>query len=137
LPYVAQVAVGMRPYLNVWGDDYDTDDGTGVRDYIHVIDLAKAHLNGLEKLFDNSESFTVNLGTGKGYSVLEVVTAFERASQKKVPIKIASRRPGDVGEYFADCKLAYEVLGWQAELSLDDMCKDHWNWQKNNPEGYK
>lgn len=137
LPYVAQVAVGILPYLNIWGNDYDTPDGTGVRDYIHVEDLAKAHLMGLKKLFQDSESFTVNLGTGVGYSVLEVIKAFEKASGRTVKYKFGPRRDGDIATCFADPTSAYSLLGWRAEHDIDRMCEDHWRWQKNNPSGFE
>lgn len=137
LPYVAQVAVGIREYLNVWGDDYPTPDGTGVRDYIHVVDLARGHLQALEALASKQESFTVNLGTGKGYSVLEIVQAFERASGQKIPVKMAARRPGDIATCYADASFAKEKLGWIAQYDLDKMCADAWNWQSKNPKGYQ
>lgn len=136
LPYVAQVASGKRSFLNIWGNDYDTADGTGVRDYIHVVDLANAHVLALDKLLSGSESFTVNLGTGKGYSVMDVIQAFEKKSSVKIPYKIAPRRPGDVGTCFANPDLAASLLGWRAEYDLDRMCEDHWRWQKLNPNGY-
>ncbi|CAA6811229.1 MAG: UDP-glucose 4-epimerase (EC [uncultured Sulfurovum sp.] len=136
MPFIAQTAVGKREYLSVFGDDYDTKDGTGVRDYIHVVDLAKGHLNALERLENFSEVMTVNLGAGKGYSVLEMVTAFEKASGKKVPYKIASRRAGDIATCFADPSYAKELLGWEATLGIDEMCRDGWHWQSQNPSGY-
>ena len=139
LPYVAQVAVGRLPQLQVFGDDYDTVDGTGVRDYIHVVDLARGHLAALEKLrrpVTDAGCYTYNLGTGKGSSVLEVVKAFETASNKTIPVKIAPRRPGDVAEYFADPALAERELGWRAEYDLLRMAEDTWRWQSNNPNGY-
>jgi len=137
LPYVAQVAVGRRPHLRVWGRDYSTPDGTGVRDYIHVMDLAEGHVAALRVLLDKGRSFTVNLGTGQGYSVLQVVHAFKKASGRKVPYRIAPRRPGDVAQCFADPSMARELLGWQATRSLDEMCADTWRWQGANPKGYK
>ncbi|MFZ4536054.1 UDP-glucose 4-epimerase GalE [Propionivibrio sp.] len=136
LPFVAQVAVGQREYLNVWGDDYPTPDGTGVRDYIHVVDLALGHLKALARLRKHAECLTVNLGTGSGYSVLEMVRAFEQASGKPVPYRIAVRRPGDIASCYAEPKLALELLGWQAERGLDAMCADAWRWQSGNPQGF-
>jgi UDP-glucose 4-epimerase len=135
-PFVAQVAVGQRESLNVWGDDYDTPDGTGVRDYIHVVDLAQGHVRALERLGSGADSFTVNLGTGQGYSVLDVVRAFEKASGKPVPYKIMPRRAGDVTSCYADPSYAKTLLGWQAQRGLDQMCADGWNWQSRNPKGY-
>lgn len=129
MPYIAQVASGEREYLQVFGDDYPTHDGTGVRDYIHVVDLAEAHVSALEFLQQRQQSLTVNLGTGKGYSVLDVVNAFERASGAHVPLRIVARRNGDVASCYADPSLARESLGWQAVRSLDDMCIDAWRWQ--------
>ena len=142
MPFVAQVAVGRREYLNVWGHDYPTPDGTGVRDYIHVVDLALGHLKILEALGspgrqDHLGCLTVNLGTGTGYSVLDMVHAFEQASGRPVPYKIASRRPGDIAACYADPKRALDLLGWRAERGLDAMCADAWRWQSANPEGYK
>ena len=137
MPFVAQVAVGHRPFLNVYGNDYATPDGTGVRDYIHVQDLAQAHVAALQTLLQGADSFTVNVGTGKGHSVLEVVRAFEQASGRSIPCQIAPRRAGDVAQCYADPSLAHQVLGWKASLSLDDMSRDAWRWQVNNPEGYR
>ena len=136
MPYVAQVAVGRREYLNVWGNDYPTHDGTGVRDYIHVVDLAQGHLKALEAL-DRLQCIEVNLGTGVGYSVLDVVKAFEVASDQPVSFRIGPRRPGDVAACYADPQLAMQLLGWKAERDLAAMCQDHWRWQKNNPQGYE
>ncbi len=139
MPFVAQVAVGRRPHLNVFGEDYPTPDGTGVRDYIHVVDLAIGHLKALEALgraTHQTECLTVNLGTGTGYSVLEIVRAFEQASGKPVTYKIAPRRPGDVAACYADPGKAASLLGWQANQSLADMCVDTWKWQSLNPQGY-
>ena len=136
MPYVTQVAVGARQYLNVYGNDYPTPDGTGVRDYIHVQDLAQGHVAALQFLQSQCESFTVNLGTGRGYSVLDVVRAFEAASDKPVPYKIAPRRAGDVAQCYADPALAERLLGWSATHTLADMCADAWRWQSNNPKGY-
>jgi UDP-glucose 4-epimerase len=135
MPFVAQVAVGRREYLNVWGDDYATRDGTGVRDYIHVVDLASGHLKALQRL-DRPQCREVNLGTGIGYSVLQVVQAFEAASGQKVPYRISPRRHGDVAACYADPALAEQYLGWQAQRDLAAMCRDHWNWQRRNPQGY-
>ena len=137
MPYITQVATGKRPELSVFGDDYPTPDGTGVRDYIHVMDLAEGHVAALKALFDKGRGFTVNLGTGHGYSVLDVVKAFEKASGRKVPYRIAPRRPGDAAQCYADPALAREVLGWQATRTLDEMCADSWRWQSANPNGYR
>ena len=137
MPYVCQVAVGRRQQLSVFGNDYPTPDGTGVRDYIHVVDLARAHVAALDYLLQEKQNLTVNLGTGRGISVLELVRAFERASGRTVPVEIAPRRPGDVAECYADPSLAHELLGWQAEYAVDRMCADAWRWQAQNPEGFK
>jgi UDP-glucose 4-epimerase len=138
LPYVAQVAVGRRPYLNVFGGDYPTADGTGVRDYIHVMDLAQGHVAALKALaaWGEQQPLTVNLGTGRGYSVLEVVQAFARACGRPVPHRVVARRPGDVPCYYADPSLAHRLLGWTAQFGLERMCEDAWRWQQGNPEGY-
>jgi len=136
MPYITQVAIGKRERLNVFGDDYDTHDGTGVRDYIHVVDLAKGHLKALEKVMATKGVEAYNLGTGVGYSVLDVVKNFEKATGKKVPYIITSRRPGDIDKCYADPTKACKELGWKAEKTLEDMCKDAWNWQRNNPDGY-
>lgn len=139
MPFVAQVAVGFRPYLNVFGDNYATPDGTGVRDYIHVVDLAIGHLKALDALgrsTHQAECLTVNLGTGIGYSVMEIVRAFEQASSKRVAYKVAPRRPGDVAACYADPSKAAALLDWRAERSLADMCADAWRWQNLNPHGY-
>lgn len=136
VPYIAQVAVGRLPELNVFGDDYPTADGTGVRDYIHVVDLAVGHLRALEVLAGNPGVVAYNLGTGQGYSVLEVVAAFERACGKKIPYTIVGRRQGDVPATFADPSKAHRELGWKAELGIDEMCADVWRWQSQNPNGY-
>jgi UDP-glucose 4-epimerase len=136
MPYIAQVAVGKHPALRVWGSDYPTPDGTGVRDYIHVMDLARGHLAALDYLVKGKQSITANLGTGRGYSVLDAVQAFERASGKKIPLDFQPRRPGDVAASYADASLAARELGWKAALNLDDMCRDAWRWQSQNPEGY-
>lgn len=136
MPFVAQVAVGRREKLNVWGDDYPTPDGTGVRDYIHVVDLALGHLKVLEYLQATADCLTVNLGTGTGYSVLDMVAAFAQASGKPVPYHVAPRRPGDVAACYADPSKALKVLGWRAERDLQTMCQDSWRWQSQNPRGY-
>ncbi|MBQ2714191.1 MAG: UDP-glucose 4-epimerase GalE [Clostridia bacterium] len=136
LPYVAQVAVGKLKALNVFGNDYPTHDGTGVRDYIHVVDLAAGHIKAIEKLTSNPGLVTYNLGTGKGYSVLDVVKAFEKASGQKVPYNIVERRAGDIAECYADPKKAKEELGWEAQYGIERMCTDSWRWQSNNPNGY-
>jgi UDP-glucose 4-epimerase len=136
LPFIAQVAVGRRPKLRVYGGDYPTVDGTGVRDYIHVMDLAAGHLSALEFLFEKSASITANLGTGRGYSVLETVRAFERACGKAIPLEIVARRPGDIATCFADPSLAAAQLGWKAHAGIDEMCRDGWRWQSANPTGY-
>jgi len=136
MPFIAQTAVGKREVLSVFGDDYNTVDGTGVRDYIHVVDLAQGHLNALDRIKDFKEPMTINLGTGKGYSVLEMIKAFERASDKTVPYKIAPRRAGDIAICFADPSYAKEILGWEAIRGIDEMCIDTWRWQSNNPNGY-
>lgn len=136
LPYVAKVAAGQLPYLSVFGNDYDTKDGTGVRDYIHVVDLAKAHLKALERAKTLSGVEYFNVGTGTGYSVLEIVKAYEKATGLHVEYRIAPRRPGDIDVCYADPQKAYEVLGWRAEHELDDMCADLANWTRKNPNGY-
>ncbi|RMG38756.1 MAG: UDP-glucose 4-epimerase GalE [Gammaproteobacteria bacterium] len=137
MPYIAQVAVGTLAELSVFGDDYPTPDGTGVRDYIHVVDLARGHLAALARLQERPGCVTYNLGTGSGYSVLEMVKAFERASGRKVPYRIVGRRPGDIAACYADPTLAREELGWQAEYGLQQMCEDAWRWQEANPGGYE
>ena len=137
MPYVAQVAVGRRARLQVFGDDYATPDGTGVRDYIHVVDLAEGHVAALRRLFDAPGSFTVNLGTGRGYSVLEVVRAYAAASGRDVPYEVVARRPGDVAACYADPALAQRLLGGQAHHDLDRMCADSWRWQSLNPKGFE
>ncbi|ASU37184.1 UDP-glucose 4-epimerase GalE [Herbaspirillum sp. meg3] len=136
MPFVAQVAIGKRDKLNIWGGDYDTPDGTGVRDFIHVVDLATGHLNALEYLKE-PQCFAVNLGTGKGYSVLDVVKAFEKACGKALPFAIAARRPGDIASCYADVTLAKTALRWEATRSLDTMCEDSWRWQSGNPNGFR
>lgn len=136
MPYVAQTAVGRRKELSVFGNDYNTPDGTGVRDYIHVVDLALGHVAAVNKLNEKCGCKVYNLGTGEGYSVLQMVTAFEKASGKPVPYKIAGRRSGDVASVYADPKLSFEELGWKAERGLDKMCEDLWRWQSKNPLGF-
>ncbi|TAK86070.1 MAG: UDP-glucose 4-epimerase GalE [Betaproteobacteria bacterium] len=135
-PYIAQVAVGRRPALRVWGKDYPTVDGTGVRDYIHVVDLAEGHVAALQYLQEKDSSLTVNLGSGRGYSVLEAVHAFERASGKRIPLEFATRRPGDVASCFANPSLAASELRWKTRFGIDEMCRDVWRWQSANPNGY-
>ncbi|SOE64680.1 UDP-galactose 4-epimerase [Burkholderia sp. YR290] len=137
MPYVAQVAVGKLEKLRVFGGDYDTPDGTGVRDYIHVVDLARGHIAALDALVKHDASFVVNLGTGQGYSVLDVVKAFEKASGKPVPYEIVARRPGDVAQCFAQPAKAFEVIGWKAQYGIERMCADHWRWQAQNPRGFE
>jgi UDP-glucose 4-epimerase len=138
MPYVAQVAVGRRDFLNVWGADYDTADGTGVRDYIHVVDLAQGHLKALQMLAQTNggQCTAINLGTGVGYSVFDMVQAFEAASGKRVPFLVQPRRPGDIAACYADPLLAYQLLGWKATRNLQDMCSDSWRWQSQNPDGF-
>lgn len=136
LPFVAQVAVGRREFLNVWGNDYPTPDGTGVRDYIHVVDLALGHLKALQRLAHHAECLAINLGTGVGYSVLDMVRAFEQASGKPVPYQVAPRRSGDIAACYADPAQAWALLGWRAERDLETMCTDAWRWQIGNPNGY-
>ena len=136
-PFIAQVAIGRREHVSVFGADYPTPDGTGVRDYIHVIDLAIGHLRALDKLDENPGILTYNLGTGRGYSVLESIAAFEKAVGHPIPYKVVDRRPGDVAESYADPSKAEIELGWKAERSIDDMCRDAWHWQSSNPRGYK
>ncbi len=140
MPYISQVAVGKLKELQVFGNDYDTKDGTGVRDYIHVMDLANAHVKAIEYLNKHQKlhkPLIVNLGTGKGYSVLEIVKSFEKVSGVKVPYKIVKRRPGDLAELYANPNKAKELLGWEAKKDIEQMCKDSWNWQRKNPNGYK
>lgn len=136
MPFITQVAVGKREKLSVFGNDYDTVDGTGVRDYIHVVDLAKGHIKALERHMDFKGVEAYNLGTGKGVSVLELVNTFEKVNGVKIPYTIIDRRPGDIATCFADASKAKKELGWEAEKTIEDMCKDSWNWQKNNPQGY-
>lgn len=136
MPYITQVAIGKREKLNIFGNDYDTHDGTGVRDYIHVVDLAKGHLKALEKIMVSEGIDSYNLGTGTGYSVLDVVCAFEKVTGIKIPYQVTDRRPGDIDKCYADPAKAYNELGWKAEKNLEDMCMDSWNWQMKNPNGY-
>ncbi|WP_175913058.1 UDP-glucose 4-epimerase GalE [Burkholderia metallica] len=136
MPYVAQVAVGKLEKLRVFGSDYPTPDGTGVRDYIHVVDLAKGHIAALDALTTRDASFVVNLGTGQGYSVLEVVRAFEKASGRPVPYELVARRPGDIAECYANPQAAANIIGWRATLGIEEMCADHWRWQEGNPRGF-
>jgi UDP-glucose 4-epimerase len=136
MPYIAQVAVGKLKELRVFGNDYPSHDGTGVRDYIHVVDLAIGHLRALEKVMSTNSVGTYNLGTGKGYSVLEMVKAFEKASKRRIPYKVVERRPGDVAECYADPSKVQKELGWTASRGIEEMCADVWNWQSNNPNGY-
>lgn len=137
LPYVSQVAIGKREKVRVFGNDYDTPDGTGVRDYIHVVDLAKAHLAALEHLDHENVYKAYNIGTGKGVSVLELIEAFGKAAGKDIPYEIVDRRPGDIASCYADPSLAEQELGWKAELSIEQACADSWRWQQQNPDGYK
>ena len=136
MPYITQVAVGQRELLSVWGGDYDTPDGTCIRDYIHVVDLAKGHIKALQKLEQKPGVIVHNLGTGQGYSVLEVIGAFERATGVTIPFQVVGRRAGDAPAVYADPRCAWQELGWQAGLGLEAMCADAWNWQQKNPRGY-
>lgn len=137
MPYITQVAVGKRPYLGVFGDNYETPDGTGVRDYIHVVDLAKGHVCALKAIDRKCGLAIYNLGTGQGYSVLDVVKAFERVNEVKIPYQIMPRRAGDIATCYSNPNKAKEDLGWEAQYGIDEMCRDSWNWQKNNPNGYE
>jgi UDP-glucose 4-epimerase len=137
MPFISQVAVGKREELSVFGSDYDTPDGTGVRDYIHVVDLAQGHLKAIEKIDGQPGLFICNLGTGCGYSVLEMVKAFEKASGKAVKYKLVDRRPGDVAQCYAKTDLGEKELGWKAQFGIDEMCADTWNWQSKNPNGFE
>lgn len=137
MPYITKVAVGKLKELSVFGDDYNTHDGTGVRDYIHVVDLAKGHIKALAKLDENCGLVTYNLGTGNGYSVLDMVKAFSKASKREIPYKIVDRRPGDIAMCYADPTKANNELGWKAEFGIKEMCEDSWRWQSNNPNGYE
>ena len=137
MPYVTQVAVGKRPFLGVFGNDYDTHDGTGVRDYIHVVDLADGHVKAIKKLDEKCGLKIYNLGTGNGYSVLDIVKNFEEATGVKVPYQIQARRPGDIATCYASADLALEELGWKAQNGIREMCEDSWRWQKMNPNGFE
>ena len=137
MPYITQVAIGKLPQLSVFGDDYDTPDGTGVRDYIHVVDLALGHIKAVEKALGSNEINAYNLGTGTGYSVLDIVKAFEKASEQTINYKIVDRRPGDLATCYSDPSKAFNELGWKAERDLNKMCEDSWRWQKNNPNGFE
>jgi UDP-glucose 4-epimerase len=136
MPYISQVAVGKLDCLSVFGSDYPTKDGTGVRDYIHVVDLARGHLKAVDKLASNPGAIAYNLGTGQGYSVLDMIAAFEKASGKKIPYELVDRRPGDIASCYAEPGFAAKELGWTATLSLEDMTRDSWKWQSDNPDGY-
>lgn len=137
MPYITQVAIGKRPFLSVYGDDYDTPDGTGVRDYIHVVDLAEGHVKAVENILEGEKGVQVfNLGTGVGYSVLDIVKAFNKAYGKELPYKIAPRRAGDIAVCYSDPSKAKEELGWEAKRGIEEMCEDSWRWQSNNPNGY-
>jgi UDP-glucose 4-epimerase len=136
MPYITQVAVGKLKELSIFGDDYDTTDGTGVRDYIHVMDLADGHVKALKKLEKGSGLSIYNLGTGTGYSVLDIVHNFEKATGIKIPYRIAQRRAGDIAVCYSNADKAKNELGWEAKYGILEMCRDSWNWQKNNPEGY-
>ena len=136
MPFITKVAVGQLKELSVFGNDYPTHDGTGVRDYIHVVDLANGHVKALKKLAEKPGLVTYNLGTGNGYSVLDVVKAFSKASGREIPYKIVDRRPGDVAVCYADPAKANKELGWKAERGIDEMCEDSWRWQSQNPKGY-
>jgi len=137
MPFISQTAIGKREYLSIFGDDYTTADGTGVRDYIHVLDLAEGHLKALDKIDSFNEVMTINLGTGEGYSVLDVVKAFEKVTGEKVPYKIMPRRAGDIASCYANVSYAKKVLDWESKKTLDEMCTDTWHWQKQNPNGYQ
>ncbi len=136
MPFIAQVAIGKLEKLSVYGSDYPTPDGTGIRDYIHVVDLAKGHVSAINRLSTKPGMVTYNLGTGQGYSVLQMIKAFEKACGKKIPYEVVKRRPGDIAECFADCSKAEKELGWTAKKTLNDMCVDTWRWQSQNPLGY-
>lgn len=137
MPYISQVAIGKRPSLQVFGDDYDTRDGTGLRDYIHVSDLARAHVNAIDFVAQNQGVELINIGTGEGATVLEVIRAFETASGRNIPYEVVHRRPGDIAAFYANPAKALKLLGWKAQLSMDDICRDAWNWQSKNPNGYQ
>jgi UDP-glucose 4-epimerase len=136
MPYITQVAVGKRPHLNIFGNDYATNDGTGVRDYIHVVDLARGHLCALNRLSEKPGLVIYNLGTGRGTSVLELVNAFESANNIKIPYVICDRRPGDIDTNYADASKALKEMNFKTELTIEDACRDSWRWQTNNPNGY-
>lgn len=136
MPYIQQVAIGKRDHLNVYGNDFDTPDGTGIRDYIHVVDLAKGHAAALDFAGNHDGTYAINLGSGKGTSVLEMIHAFESSTGVHIPYEVAPRRAGDIDEMVADATIAKEILGWQTELTVEDACRDAWNWQSNNPNGY-
>ena len=136
MPYITQVAIGKRDHLSVYGNDYPPPDGTGVRDYLHVVDLALGHVKAVDYAMKHTGAEPINLGTGKGSSVLDVVHAFEKASGVKIPLEITARRPGDIATCFASAEKAKKLLGWEAKYTLEDMCAHSWNWQKNNPQGY-
>ena len=137
MPYITQVAIGKLDHLSVFGNDYKTHDGTGVRDYIHVVDLALGHVKAIKKLADNPGTRVYNLGTGVGYSVLDLVNAFEKVTGVKVPYVITARRPGDIDACYADATRAKNELGWVAQFGIEDMCRDAWNWQSKNPNGFE
>ncbi len=137
MPYITQVAIGRREFLSVYGNDYDTHDGTGVRDYIHVVDLSKGHVAAVKYACEHTGCEVFNLGTGTGYSVLDMVNTFSKVNGLELPYKIVGRRPGDIATCYADPAKSAAVLGWKAERGLDEMCRDSWNWQKNNPMGYE
>jgi UDP-glucose 4-epimerase len=137
LPYITQVAVGKLEKQRVFGNDYDTPDGTGIRDYIHVVDLARGHVAALKRLPQPGDVAVYNLGTGKGTSVLEMIAAFEKASGKKIPYEVVARRPGDLAAAYADCAKANRELDWKAEKTVEEACADAWRWQSNNPNGYR
>ena len=137
MPYVSQVAVGKRPFLTVFGSDYPTPDGTGVRDYLHVMDLAEGHLSAIQYMEKKSGLFTFNLGTGNGYSVLDMVKAMEKACGHELKYKLGDRRPGDIATCYADASLAEKEMGWKATRNLDEMCSDLWSWQQQNPNGFE
>ena len=136
MPYIAQVASGRRAELNIWGNDYDTLDGTGLRDYIHVVDLALAHVAALERQGAGDTFEAINVGSGKGATVLEMVRAFEAASNKKIPYRTAKRRQGDIDKFWSNPSKAEKILGWKVKKSIEQMCQDMWRWQTLNPEGY-
>ncbi len=136
MPYITQVAIGKREFLSVYGNDWPTSDGTGIRDYVHVVDLARGHIKALEYLINKKQSLTINLGTGKGYSVLNLIKSFEKVCGKKINYQIVERRPGDIAEFYADPNLAKKLLDWTVEYDLERMCADSWRWQLQNPDGF-